>query len=68
MRQLVEKISFKSKGVTDEIYLSENIRCQECHRTVPVGIEVITVQKAGENSKVIKHRYYCRAHGSEYHD
>ena len=68
MRQLIEKRSFKSRGVTDEVYLSENIRCQECHRTVPVGIEVITVQKAGENRKVIKHRYYCRAHGSEYHE
>ena len=67
MRQLIEKLTSKSRGVTDEVYLSENIRCQECQRTVPVGIEVITVQKANEKRKVIKHRYYCRAHG-EYHD
>ena len=67
MRQLIEKLTFKRRGVTDEVYLSENIRCQECQRTVPVGIEVITVQNAGGKRKVIKHRYYCRAHG-EYHD
>ena len=64
MRQLIGKL--KHRGVTDEVYLSEHIMCRECQRTVPVGIEVVTVQLVGNSKKVLKHACYCRAHGTEY--
>ena len=66
MRQLLGKIRAKEPNVVQEIYLSELIRCSECQRTVPIGIEVITIKKDGEAKKVLKHGYYCRAHGYDY--
>jgi hypothetical protein len=66
MRELIGKIRTKDPGVTEEVYFSELIRCQECERTVPVGIEVITVKKDKESRKVLRHGYYCRAHGLDY--
>jgi len=66
MRQLIGKIPIKRRGVIEEIYLAEHVQCRECQRTVPVGIEVITVQSAGKSKKVLKHACYCRAHGMEY--
>jgi hypothetical protein len=60
------KIRTKNPNVTEEVYLSEIVRCRECQRTVPMGIEVITVRKDGRSKKVLKHGYYCRAHGHVY--
>jgi Fe-S oxidoreductase len=66
MRQLVGKIPIKYRNVIEEVYFSECIRCQNCQVTVPMGIEVVTVTKEGQSKKVIKHGWYCRAHGAEY--
>ena len=66
VRDLMGKIPTKEPDVTEEIYLSELVRCGECERTVPVGIEVVTIRKSGESRKVLKHGYYCRAHGLDY--
>jgi len=66
MRQLIGKIPIKYRNVTEEIYFSEYVRCQNCQVTVPVGIEVITVRIEGQSKKVIKHGWYCRAHGADY--
>jgi hypothetical protein len=66
MRQLIGKIPIKSRDVIEEVYLSELVRCEECQRTVPIGIEVITVKKGSSPKKVVKHTCYCRAHGGEY--
>jgi hypothetical protein len=41
MRELIGKILTKDANVTEEVYLSELIRCRECQRTVPIGIEVV---------------------------
>jgi hypothetical protein len=65
MRQLLGKIPIKS-GVTTEVYLAETVRCQDCQITVPMGIEVVTVRKEGKSKKVIRHSWYCRAHGADY--
>jgi hypothetical protein len=40
MRQLLGKIPHR--GVTEEVYLAETVRCQDCQVTVPIGIEVVT--------------------------
>ena len=67
MRELIGKVPTKEPNVIQEVYLSEIIRCRECQRTVPMGIEVLTVKKAGgESREVLKHEYYCRAHGLDY--
>jgi len=66
MRELIGKIRTKDPGVTEEVYFSELIRCQECEKTVPIGIEVITVKRDKEFRKVLKHGYYCRGHGLDY--
>jgi len=66
MRQLLGKIQIKHRNITEEVYLLETVRCQDCKVTVPVGIEVVTVRKEGKSRKVIKHRWYCRAHGTDY--
>jgi len=66
MRELIGKIPTKDPKVIEEVYLSEIVRCSECQRTVPMGIEVITVKKGGESKKVLRHEYYCRAHGLDY--
>lgn len=65
MRQLLGKISIKNSDVA-QVYLSENVRCQNCQTTVPMGIEVVTVRIEGKFKKVIKHGWYCRAHGADY--
>ena len=66
MRQLIGKIPNKRCNITEEIYLTEYVRCQNCQATVPMGIEVVTVRKEGNSKKVIKHCRYCRAHGADY--
>jgi Fe-S-cluster-containing hydrogenase component 2 len=65
MRQLLGKIPISYRNVTEEIYLSECVRCQSCQVTVPMGIEVVTVRKEGKSKKVIKHGC-SRAHGTDY--
>jgi hypothetical protein len=66
MRQLIGKIPIQYRNETDEVYLSEYVRCQYCQTTSPMGVEVITVKKEGKAKTVIKHRWYCRAHGTEF--
>ena len=66
MRQLIGKIPIKYRNVTEEIYLSEYVRCQNCQTTVPMGIEVVTVIIEGKSKKIIRHGWFCRAHGAEY--
>jgi hypothetical protein len=66
MRELIGKIPTKDSSVTKEVYLSELIRCRNCERTVPVGVEVVTVKRAGTSREVLSHECYCRAHGLEY--
>jgi len=66
MRELMGKIPTKDPNVSEEVYLSEIVRCRECERTVPMGIEVLTVKKGGESKEILRHEYYCRAHGLDY--
>ena len=66
MRELIGRIPTKDPGVTEDVYLSELVRCRECERTVPVGIEVVTVRKDRKSRDVLHHVYYCRAHGLDY--
>ena len=66
MRQLIGKIPIKYRGVIQEIYFAEHVQCSECQKTAPIGIEVITIQSEGKTKKVVKHAFYCRAHGLEY--
>lgn len=66
MRQLLGKIPIKYRNVTEDVYLSEFIRCQSCQATVPTGIEVVTVRNDGKSKTIIKHSRFCRAHGAEY--
>ncbi len=66
MRQLLGKIPIKYLNVTEEVYLSECVRCQDCQITVPMGIEVVTVRKEGKSKSVVRHGRYCRAHGADY--
>lgn len=66
MRELMGKIPTKDPNVTEVVYLAEIVRCRECQKTVPMGIEVVTVKKGGESREVIRHEYYCRAHGLAY--
>jgi hypothetical protein len=68
MRELIGKIPTKDPNVIEEVYLSELIRCRECHQTAPMGIEVITVKRDGGSREVLKHGYYCRAHGHDYEE
>ena len=67
MRELLGTIPSKDPNVTQKVYLSETVRCQECKKTVPVGIEVVMTKKFGESRKVLKHDYYCRAHAFDSH-
>lgn len=66
MRELIGKIPTNDRNVSKCVYRSELVRCCECQKTAPSGIEVITTQKDGESTKVLGHRYYCRAHGLDY--
>ena len=44
MRQLIGKIAVKAR-IVEEVYLSEQVRCRECQKTVPIGVEP---SRAGE--------------------
>ena len=66
MRELIGKIPTKDPNITNVVYRAEIVRCLACQRTVPMGIEVVTVQKSGEARKVLRHVCYCRGHGLEY--
>jgi hypothetical protein len=33
---------------------------------VPIGVEVVRVQKEGEKKKVLKRTFHCRAHAGDY--
>ena len=66
MRELVGKIPTKDPNITEVVYLSEMVRCLECQQTVPMGIEVVTVQRSGKSKKVMQHVCYCRRHGFDY--
>jgi hypothetical protein len=66
MRELIGKTSLSEPGVTRSVYRSELIRCGECQKMAPVGIEVITSRRDGDSQKVLEHRYYCRSHGLDY--
>ena len=68
MRDLIGKIRTKDSNVTTRVYLSEIVRCCECQKTVPLGIEVVTLKREGESKKVLEHRCYCRDHGLEYEE
>ena len=48
MRELVGKIPTKDPNITEVVYRAEVVRCLACQQTVPMGIEVVTVQKSGE--------------------
>jgi hypothetical protein len=65
MRQLIGKIPVPGKMI-EEVYLSEQVRCHECQKTVPIGVEVVTVEKATRPKKVIKRIFYCRSHAGDY--
>ena len=65
MRQLLGKIPLKGQRV-EEVYLSDQIRCGECQKTVPIGVEVVTVQKDGHSKKILKRACYCRSHAGDY--
>ena len=66
MRQLIGKIPTKEPNVIEEVYFAELIRCRECQKSVPMGIEVVRVKRDGKSKKVLSHRYYCRAHGESW--
>jgi hypothetical protein len=66
MRQLIGRLPSKERGAVDEIYLAEHVRCRECQRTSPMGLEVVTVQKTGTTKKILRRAFFCRAHGAEY--
>jgi predicted RNA-binding Zn-ribbon protein involved in translation (DUF1610 family) len=66
MRQLVGRTPIKNRNVIEEIYFSENVRCQTCQITVPMGIEVVTFRKEPNSKELIKHCWYCRAHGADF--
>lgn len=51
MRQYIGRVPTSHRDVIAEIYLSEQIRCTECQKTVPIGIEVVAVQKGVEAEK-----------------
>jgi hypothetical protein len=66
MRQLIGRLPGKGRNVFEEVYLSEQVRCLDCQKMVPMGIEVVTIRKEGKSKKVLKRGYYCRAHGADY--
>ena len=66
MRELIGKTALSEPGVTRSVYRSELVRCGECQKMAPIGIEVITTRREGDTQKVIEHRYYCRSHGLNY--
>ncbi len=67
MRQFIGKLPTKERGVVDEIYIAETVRCRDCQKTSPMGIEVVTVKKQGKNKIILRRAFFCRVHGAEYH-
>ena len=65
MRQLIGKIAVKAR-IVEEVYLSEQVRCRECQKTVPIGVEVVTVVKDIRPKKILRRAFYCRPHAGEY--
>jgi hypothetical protein len=65
MRQLLGKIP-GNENIVEKVYLSEQVYCLMCQRTVPVGIEVVRTQKQEVSQKALGRRCYCRVHGAEY--
>ncbi|HET9716499.1 MAG TPA: hypothetical protein VFP60_09985 [Pseudolabrys sp.] len=65
MRELVGKIA-RNRGLLEEVYLTEHVRCVQCQKTAPMGIEVVTTKKEGTSKKILKRAFYCRVHGGEY--
>ncbi len=68
MRQLLGKIRTKDPGVTERVFLVEIVRCSECQRTVPMGIEVVTTRQEEKGEKILRHAWYCRDHGLLYEE
>ena len=66
MRELIGKIPTKDPNITEMVYRTEMVRCLECQRTAPMGIEVVTVKKSKESKEVVRHVCYCRGHGFDY--
>ncbi len=52
MRELIGKVALSEPGVTRSVYRSELIRCGECQRMGPIGIEVITARRDADSQKV----------------
>jgi hypothetical protein len=67
MHELMGRVPTKNPSIIQNVYLCETVRCQKCHKTVPVGIEVVTFRKVGSSRKVLKHEYYCRPHAFDSH-
>ena len=65
MRQLIGNIPVTGK-VIEEVYLTEQVRCRECQKTVPIGVEVVAIEKGSKPKRVIKRAYYCRSHAGDY--
>ena len=65
MRQLIGKIPVKGR-IIEEVYLSEQVRCRECQKTVPVGVEVVMVEKETKPKKIIRRTFFCRSHAGDY--
>ena len=63
MRELIGKIPNKNPNITEVVYRAEIVQCLTCQQTVPVGIEVVTVERNDEAKKVIRRVCYCRGHG-----
>jgi hypothetical protein len=66
MRELIGKIPTKDPNITEMVYRTEMVRCLECQRTEPMGIEVVTVKKNEKSKEVVRHVCYCRGHGFDY--
>jgi hypothetical protein len=68
VRQLLGKFRTKDPGVTQRVFLAEIVRCSECQRTVPMGIEVVTAKQEENGEKILHHAWYCREHGLSYEE
>ena len=61
MRELMGKIPTKDPNITEVVYLCKLGRCLECQKTVPMGIEVVTIKKV-EGPKRFSGTYVTAAH------
>ena len=66
MRELISTKMTSEPGVIKSVYRSELVYCTECKKTVPIGIEVVTIRKDADTQKVLKRQFLCRVHGVEY--